>query len=420
MTGRDLTPLIRPRSVAVLGASTNPAKAGGTLFKNLVQGGFPGPLFPVNPRAEVVQGYRAYPRLADIPGPVDLAFIVLPRPAVRSAVEECAIRGVRAVCIITSGFAEAGEEGRREQAALAEVIRRNSMLAIGPNTIGLVVPGHHLYGSFVPFPPWPSGSVAVFAQTGIFAGAVMLQVMSQPNQRPGIAVSIDAGNKIDVDEVDFLNFAAHDPEVSVIGLYLEDIQKIRTFLRLASAVKMTKPIVLLKPGRTARGATASASHTGALAVDDRVLDGVLRQHGIIRADDVEDLLAYLQALAWLPLPPGRRVGIVSYSGALGVMATDAVVAAGLELAEFTPETRTRLAAALPEWQTVANPADMWVALEMRGNRAGHEEPLDAVMADPQWISSWGSCWPRPMRTLTESGRSLPVCAPATRASPYSW
>jgi acyl-CoA synthetase (NDP forming) len=379
---RDLTPLLAPKSVAVIGASTNPAKAGGMLFKNLVEGGFEGELYPINPRAEAVLGRKAYPTIREVPNPVDLAFIVLPRSGVREAVEDCATKGVRSVCIVTAGFSEVGGPGRQLQTELQQIIRRSGMLAIGPNTIGIVVARNRLFGSFVPFPSWQDGSISIFAQSGIFAGAVMLQVMSQSYQRPGVGVSIDVGNKIDVDEVDFLRFAARDTGTSVVGFYLEDIRDPRTFLELACQVKKEKPIVILKSGRTYWGARASASHTGAMATDDQILDSALRQYGLIRAYDVDDFVGYLKALAWLPLPLGRRVGVVSYSGALGVMAADEVEETGLEMAGFARETLDRLSSVLPEWQPPGNPADMWVALEFKGNRAGHEEPFEAVLGDP--------------------------------------
>lgn len=380
---RDLSPLLAPRSVVVIGASTNPAKSGGILFKNLVDGGYAGSLYPINPRADTVLGHRAYPHIREIPGPVDLAFIVLPRNGVREALEDCAARGVRSACIVTAGFAEAGEAGRRDEDILHAIARTGKILTVGPNTIGIVVARHRLFGSFVPFPSWQPGPVSIFAQTGIFGGAVMLQVMSQDAQRPGIGLSLDAGNKVDVDELDFLEFVRQDPGTSVVGLYLEGLRDPRAFLELAAEVRQVKPIVVLRPGRTRDGAGVSASHTGALAMDDRIFDAALRQYGIVRADDVEDFLNYLKVLAWQPLPPGRRVGIATYSGALGVMATDELVQAGLVLAEFSTETLRRIAGVLPEWQAPRNPSDLWVALEMRGNRAGHEEPFDAVLSDPQ-------------------------------------
>ncbi len=378
---RDLTALLAPRSVAVIGASTNPAKSGGILFKNLVDGGFGGRLSPINPRADTVLGHRAYPHIRKAPGPVDLAFIVLPRAAVREAVEDCVAAGVRSACIITAGFREVGEAGRRDEETLSEIVRAGRMLTIGPNTIGIVAAQRRLFGSFVPFPSWQPGPISIFAQTGVFAGAVMLQVMSQETQRPGIGLSIDAGNKIDVDEVDFLHFVREDRDTSVVGLYLEDLRNPRAFLELAEQVNQAKPVVVLKPGRTGQGARASASHTGALAVDDRILDAALRQYGLVRADDAEDFLGHLKAFAWLPLPRGPRVGIVTYSGALGVIATDELVQAGLQLADFTTETLSRIAGVLPEWQSPRNPSDLWVALDTRGNRIGHEEPFEAVLGD---------------------------------------
>lgn len=378
---RDLTPLLAPRSIAVIGASTDPAKSGRILFKNLVDGGFGGCLFPINPRADTVLGHPAYPHIRGAPSPVDLAFIVLPRTAVREAIEDCVAAGVRSACIVTAGFREVGEAGRQDEESLSEIVRAGGMLTIGPNTIGLLAARHQLFGSFVPFPFWQPGPISIFAQTGIFAGAVMLQMMSQETQRLGIGLSIDAGNKIDVDEIDFLHFVKGDRDTSVVGLYLEDLRNPRMFLELAEQVNQAKPIVVLKPGRTGQGARASASHTGALALDERIFDAALRQYRLVRADDVEDFLGYLKAFAWLPLPRGPRVSIVTFSGALGVMATDELIQAGLQLADLTAETLSRIARVLPEWQPPRNPCDLWVALDTRGNRIGHEEPFEAVLAD---------------------------------------
>jgi acyl-CoA synthetase (NDP forming) len=300
---------------------------------------------------------------------------------VRDALVDCVAAGVRSVCIITAGFREIGEVGRRDEEALSRIVRASRMLTIGPNTIGIVAAQRRLFGSFVPFPSWQPGPISIFAQTGIFAGAVMLQVMSQDVQRPGVGLSIDVGNKIDVDEVDFLHFVREDRDTAVVGLHLEDLRNPRAFVELAGRVSQTKPVVVMKPGRTDQGARASASHTGALAVDDRILDAALRQYGCVRADDTEDFLGYLKAFAWLPLPPGRRVGVVTYSGALGVIATDELVQAGLQLADFRPETLSRIADVLPEWQPPKNPSDLWAALDIKGNRAGHEEPFEAVLSD---------------------------------------
>ena len=379
---RDITPLVAPTTVAVIGASTTPSKSGGILFSNLVQGGFTGLLYPINPRADAVLGRQAYPTISEVPQRVDLAFIVLPRQYVEDALVQSIESRVRAACIITAGFSESGPEGRAHQERLARLAQQGGLLLAGPNTIGIVNAECRMMGSFVNFPHWEGGNISIFAQTGIFTGATMLQVMSSKTQRLGIGKSIDVGNKVDVDEVDFLAFAKDDPGTGVVGLYLESVQHPRRFLELAGEVGQGKPVVVLKPGRTSQGAKASESHTGSLATDDAVFDSALRQFGVIRAEDEAEFLDLLKAFSLLPVPRGPRTAILTTSGALGVLATDQAVSLGLDLSDFTPETLDRLRSILPEWQPAGNPFDFWVGLETKGNRLGHEIPLNAVMADP--------------------------------------
>jgi acetyltransferase len=379
---RDLQPLVAPRSVAVVGASSNVTKSGGVLFKNIVDGGFAGPVHPINPRAGEILGRRAYPSLRAVPEPVDLVFVVVPQAAVRAALEDCIASRARAACIVTGGFAEAGEDGRRLQDDLRELVREAGLLTIGPNTIGTVNAECRLMGSFTPFPDWLAGPVAIFCQTGIFAGAAMVQFMGQEVQRFGIGKSIDAGNKIDVDELDFLRFAAEDPGTRIIGLHVEDVREPDAFFALAARVAREKPIVVLKPGRTPLGSAAAAYHTASGPMDDRELDAALRSAGVVRADDVEDFLGFLKAFAYLPLPKGRRVGVVTYSGALGVMAMDDLAAAGLPAARFSPGTLEAVSKVVYAWQPLVNPLDMWAAIDAAGPRAAHEVPLDAALGDP--------------------------------------
>jgi acyl-CoA synthetase (NDP forming) len=239
-----------------------------------------------------------------------------------------------------------------------------------------------MMGSFVNFPRWEPGGVSFFTQTGIFTGAVMLHVMSSPTQRLPVGKSIDVGNKVDVDEVDFLDFAADDPSTQVIGFYIENIRNPRAFLEKAREVRRTKPIVLLKPGRTQEGAKASVSHTGSLASDDELLDGALRQYRIARAEDEDEFLNALRALIMLPKPRGKRVAIATTSGALGVISTDLIVQNGLELAAFEPTTLAAMRTIFPDWLEPANPFDFWIGLDIKGTRAAHEVGLEAVFADP--------------------------------------
>src|SRR5437588_4736089 len=218
---RDITPLVAPRSIAVIGASANPSKSGGVLFDNLVKGKFQGPLYPVNRTAAEIMGRKAYPVLAEVPDKVDLVYIVLPRQHVDEAVKQCVAAGARAACIITAGFSEASPQGRAEEERLREIAQASGLLLAGPNTIGMVNAEVGMMGSFVNFPRWEGGGASFFTQTGIFTGAVMLSVMSAATQRLPVGKSIDVGNKVNVDELDFLNYAADDPGTKVIGFYIE-------------------------------------------------------------------------------------------------------------------------------------------------------------------------------------------------------
>jgi acetyltransferase len=379
---RDITPLVAPRSIAVIGASANPTKSGGVLFDNLAKGNFRGPLYPINRTAPEILGLKAYPTLAEVPEKVDLVYIVLPQQHVEDAIKQCVAAGARAACIITAGFSEASPKGRVDEERLRDLARASGLLLAGPNTIGMVNAEVGMMGSFVNFPRWESGGVSFFTQTGIFTGALMLNVMTGAIQRLPVGKSIDVGNKIDVDELDFLHYVADDPATKVVGLYIESIRNPRAFFDKASEVRKRAPIVVLKPGRTKDGIKASASHTGSLASDNDILDGALKQYGIPRAEDEEDFLNALRALALLPRPRGRRVGIATTSGALGVISTDLVVESGLELASFDPATITTMRTILPDWLEPANPFDFWISIDVKGPREAHEVGLTAVFADP--------------------------------------
>ncbi|HEY7243249.1 MAG TPA: CoA-binding protein [Xanthobacteraceae bacterium] len=379
---RDITPLVAPRSIAVIGASANPSKSGGVLFANLVKGKFHGPLFPINRSSAEVMGCKAYPALAEVPQKVDLVYIVLPQQHVEAAVRQCVEAGARAACIITAGFAEASDKGRADEERLRAIARESGLLLAGPNTIGMVNAEIGMMGSFVSFPRWEPGGVSFFTQTGIFTGAVMLHVMSSDVQRLPVGKSIDVGNKIDVDELDFLHYVADDPGTHAIGLYIESVRSPGAFFDKARQVRRAKPIVALKPGRSREGAQASLCHTGSLATDHVHLDDALRRHGIPRAEDEDELLNALRALAMLPRPRGRRVGVATTSGALGVIATDLLIENGLELASFEPASLTRMRGILPDWLDPANPFDFWIGIDVKGPREAHETGLAAVFADP--------------------------------------
>lgn len=403
---RDIQPLVEPKSIAVIGASSNVTKSGGILFSNLANGGFKGPLYPINPNATEVLGKRAYPRLTEIPEKIDLVYIVLPSQHAEAAIDQCIEAGARAACIITAGFSEAGPAGAALEKKLKAKAQQAGLLLAGPNTIGMVNVECGMMGSFVNFPRWERGGISLFTQTGIFTGAVMLQIMNSPVQRLPVSKSIDVGNKMDVDELDFLHFAEHDPETKVIGLYIESIREPEKFLRKASELHGKKPILILKPGRTPEGQRASAAHTGSPPSDAMAIENELRKRGILIAEDEEDFVNSLRALAMLPRPKGKRVGIATTSGALGVMATDLSMGAGLTLADYSDATIAKMRTILPEWLAPSNPFDFWIGIDVRGARSAHEIGLEAVFSDPGVDLVLGTLLAPPNADFPEMGALL--------------
>ncbi len=373
--------VLEPRSIAVIGASANPEKTGHVLFKNIVVNGFPGKVYPINLKAEEILGYKAYRKILDVPGDIDLVFFLLPGEYVATLMEDCHKKGVKAACIISAGFAEVGEEGARAQKILEELVRKTGVRCLGPNSIGLINMDRKLVGSFILFENWEDGPISLAGQSGIFAGAVADQLMNRSVQRIGIGKSVIFGNKIDLDESDFVEWAWKDPKTKIIALHLEGMQDPRRFLSLADRVKKDKPIIVLKPGRTTAGAKASASHTGSLALDDTLVDQAFRQYGVIRAYDLEEFVEFMKAFSYQPLPQGNRVGVVTFSGANGVIASDELAEHGFVLAEFGPATQERAKKFLPAWQPVTNPLDLWAALGA-GNRLVHEEGINSALDDP--------------------------------------
>jgi acetyl coenzyme A synthetase (ADP forming)-like protein len=355
-TAASLRPFFRPRSVAIVGASRDPASIGYRILEALVGNRFQGPVYPVNPKATVVSCIRAYPSVRDLPEPVDLAVIAVPRDAVLGAVDECAARGVRALVVITAGFAEVNAEGRELQKRLVEKVRGHGMRLIGPNCLGLLNtdPAVRLNASFSPLFP-PPGRVAMSSQSGALGLAVLAAA-----RRMGLGLStfVSVGNKADVSGNDLLQYWEEDPGTDVILLYLESFGNPRRFARIAQRVSRRKPVVAIKSGRTQAGGRAAGSHTAALAAKEVAVDALFRLTGVIRADTLEEMFDLAAALGSQPLPRGRRVGIVTNAGGPAILCADACEAGGLVLPELSPETQSRLRSALPAAASVANPVDM--------------------------------------------------------------
>ena len=376
----DIRSLLEPRSIAVIGASANSKKTGHILLKNIIANGFPGAIYPINPKCDEILGYKAYPTIEAVPEEVDLAFFLLPGEFVPALLTSCQKKGVKAAVVIAAGFSEVGEEGAKAQAELEELISRSGVRCVGPNTIGFVNMEAKLVASFAFFENWEDGPIALAAQSGIFAGAVADQLMHRQVQRLGIGTSLPFGNKIDLDESDFVEWAGKNPKIKVIALHIEGMRQPRRLLSLANQLKREKPIIVLKSGRTEAGTRAAASHTGSLAMDDVLVDHAFRQYGLIRAYDMEEFLEFMKAFSYLPVPGGDRVGIVTFSGASAVMASDELTEQELQLAQLGPATCDRVRKLLPPWQPVNNPLDLWPGLGA-GSRLVHEEGLNSVLDD---------------------------------------
>ncbi|HAM41357.1 MAG TPA: GNAT family N-acetyltransferase [Candidatus Omnitrophica bacterium] len=355
-TAVSLRPFFHPTSVAVVGASRDPSSIGYRILDALLMHQYEGAVYPVNPKASSVRSIRAYPSVRELPEPVELAIVVVPKDAVLGVVEECAARGVRALIVISAGFSEVGAEGRALQQRVVEAARGAGMRLIGPNCLGVINtdPSVRMNASFSPWYP-PHGRVAMMSQSG----ALGIAILALANQMQlGLSQFVSVGNKADVSGNDLLQYWEQDPATDVILLYLESFGNPRRFSRIARRVSRVKPIVAVKSGRTHAGQRAAGSHTAALASSDVAVEALFHQTGVIRADTLEELFELAAALSSQPLPNGRRVVIVTNAGGPGILCADACEAGGVEVVELSDDTTRRLAEVLPKAASLSNPVDM--------------------------------------------------------------
>ena len=355
-TTASLRPLFRPGSVAVVGASRDPTSIGYRLLEALILNRFQGPVYPVNPKAAVVGSIRAYPSVRELPEPVDLAVIAVPRNAVLPVVDDCAERGVKALVVITAGFAEISAEGRELQQRLVEKVRGYGMRLVGPNCLGLLNtdPQVQLNASFSPVFP-PPGRIAMSSQSGALGLAILALAR---RLQLGLSTFVSVGNKADVSGNDLLQYWEEDDQTDVILLYLESFGNPRRFSRIARRVSRRKPIIAVKSGRTGAGRRAAGSHTAALAANDVAVEALFRQTGVIRSDTLAEMFDLASTFGSQPLPQGRRVAIVTNAGGPGILCADTCEDGGLRVPELSEGTKARLSKFLPAHASLNNPVDM--------------------------------------------------------------
>jgi acyl-CoA synthetase (NDP forming) len=358
-TESELTPFFAPRSVAVVGASTTFAKWGTIIFHNIVLGGFTGPIYPVNPNQSEIFGLPAYKSLATIPGPVNLLMVIVPTEKVIGILHEAGAKGIRAAIIITAGYSETGDEGRRLEEETVRVARQHGMRVLGPNCMGMVSMPVRLTAWMPSHIPAPGG-VSVVTQSGNMGTSIATSVV---RRGLGIARVVSTGNEGDLTTVDFIDYFSEDPETAVILSYVEGVEDGTGLLKSLRQVSRKKPVIVIKAGSTAAGARASASHTGAMVGSDEIFSTALRSSGVLRAQEIEEMVDYAAVLSSQPIPRGNRVGVITLGGGWGVMAADALAQHGLDVVALKTETVDRLNGILPAYWSRSNPVDLVAGLK---------------------------------------------------------
>ena len=377
---KDLRALFEPQSIAVVGASRRTEAVGYAIMKNLVDGGFKGKIFPVNPKATEVLGVKCVPSAENLPESVDLAIFIIPSAAVPAELEACAKKGAKAAIVISAGFREIGGEGIKLESEIKRIADQYGIAMLGPNCLGLINndPTVRMNASFSGHIP-KNGKIAFVSQSGALATALMDYACGE---NIGMSKIISLGNKVDMTELEVLQYLKDDPNTEVIIMYLEDIVKGHEFIEVAREITgdiaRTKPILVIKSGRTAQGAKAASSHTGSLMGADEVYDAVFEQSGVMRMESAQEMFDLAIVFANQPLMKGSSVAIVTNAGGPGIMATDACVRFGLQMAEMSPATVAKLKEKLPPTSNFSNPID--VIGDAQHDR--YEHALRSVIAEP--------------------------------------
>ncbi len=374
-----------PRSVAVIGASPNPLKGGNALIKNL-QRGYSGSIYPVNPKYVEIEGLPCFRKVSHIGRPVDLAIVFVSAHLVPEVLRDCGAADVRGVMIESGGFAETGQKGRALQETCRQISAENGMRLWGPNCMGLVDGRRNLVFSFLNPAMWEKGltpgDVSLIVQSGMLSAGFLIDLMSHGTM--GVSKVCSIGNKVDVDECELLEYLVSDMDTAAVALYLEGISKGRAFLDVAR--RSTRPIVVLKGGKSPRGARAAMSHTASLSGDDRVVRGALAQANIVEAEDFKQMMDLSRALPMVSEGVGRgRAAILTFSGGAGILSADFLTSHGMDLAHLSRKTCRGLEEFFPSWMPVANPIDLWPAAEVLGGAEAYRRTVEVLMDDDRVV-----------------------------------
>jgi len=372
---KQLDAIMKPRSIAVIGASTKEKTIGSEIMKRLQEYGFTGDIYPINPKADVVEGLKAYKTILDVPGTVDFALIIIPKQFVLETLEQCHKKGITGVCIISAGFKETGAEGVELELELLAKLREYGMRAVGPNCLGVLntSPDVKMDATFAESLP-VRGNIGFVSQSGALGGGI-LNILKDLNV--GFSQFVSIGNQADINAETMMEYWEDDSDVGQILLYMESIANPSNFRKLAEKITKKKPILALKAGRSTAGASAASSHTGSLAGADKAADALLNQCGVIREFSLKGLFDTAKAFSNCPIPKGNRVAIITNSGGPGIMATDSICEYGMEMAPVKEETKDILKSFLPAAASVKNPIDMIASAPLEH----YKKTVETVIAD---------------------------------------
>jgi acetyltransferase len=374
-TRKHFEQLTNPRSIVIVGASTATGPGSYNLMENLIREGIDKTIYPVNLTADEVLGHTAYQRVRDIPEPTDLAIVMVPRAAVLEALTDCVKKGIKTVLVISQGFADADQAGSEMQDQLVELVKDTDTCIIGPNTIGIANSFDYFHTSFQKFDLYNKRN-ALLCQSGMF-------VLGSGQFTTGLGIGIDIGNAAEVDFTDLLPHLAVDKRIEVINLHMEGLADGSEFVRVASEITPTKPIIAFKVGRSEEGARAAASHSGALSSEEHVVDAVFEKAGVMRVQDLEEMSDLNKALLTYPGMNGKRIAVISISGGGGITVVDALSEHGLEIAVPSPDVLARIQIHNPPWLEVGNPVDTWMAVLKRGLARANVEILNLLLQDDE-------------------------------------